>query len=813
MRRFTQIFQIFVFAVFLGMMSVPSGMAQQSDETSVDYTLWDTTAERAEDAIAAGRASDVALENLRGQIAAWRDGFATAQGQNTPQIASLRAQIAALGPLPTEGTEAEEIAQRRQQLTTELSDARAPVQKAEAAWTQADGLISQIDQIIRDRSKDQILSLGPTPLNPANWGPAVGALIEGTKHIGDEFRTAWASPIQQAETKSNGLAIAVLTLIGFILMLRGRRWSERLSLWLQMHNQVAWRWLLGFAVSLGQFVLPTLGVLALTFAVYATGLVGLGGDVLLQILPAAGFVFFMASWLGARVFPRKSGDLKYLNLSAQQRTEGRFYSASLGAMMALNGIVVELSQFLNLPPEIHVVLVFPILVLVALMVARIGQLLSAHYRNETVDDGETPPNYRCRMLRLLGRAAVFVALGGATLAAIGYFSAGQRLVFPAASTLGLLAFVLILQRLFSEIWVLVSGRGEEARDTLVPVLAGFALTVAALPLLALSWGMRAATLSEYWAKFLQGVPLGDTRISPTVFITLAVIFSIGYMVTKLVQGALRNTILPKTKIDPGGQNAIVSGMGYVGIFLAALIAITGAGIDLSALAIVAGALSVGIGFGLQNIVSNFVSGIILLIERPIAEGDWIEVSGQSGTVKSISVRSTRIETFDRADVIVPNADLISGVVMNMTKGNLTGRIIVPVGVAYGSDTRKIEAILQEIAEAHPLVVMNPGPGVVFKGFGADSMDFEIRAVLRDINFGLGVRSEMNHQIAERFAAEGIEIPFAQRDIWLRNPEALSGNTTRATSAVPPVSPKKTAADDIDRDFIDSQDAGDAGDGR
>ncbi|GAB1362957.1 hypothetical protein MASR1M32_21930 [Rhodobacter sp.] len=545
------------------------------------------------------------------------------------------------------------------------------------------------------------------------------------------------------------------------LTIYARRWIDRYAERLQQRGGEMRRRVLAVLASLGLVVVPVLGVVALTSALRATGMLGEVGTRLNNILPVVGFIVFFAAWLGMRAFPRQQGEGAVLPLAPERRAEGRFLAVMMGVVVSAEILRAQAMDPQEYSDATTSVMTFPILVAGGLVLWRLGRVLKLGR------EGTSGQSYVLTVLALIAQAIGLIGIIGPLLAALGYVAAADAMIFPAITSMGLICILFILQRLVGDVWSLaLRRRGEPAEDTqgdgLVPVLAGFALAVISLPLFALIWGARFSDLTELWTRFREGFQMGETRISPTDFLIFAVIFIIGYMVTRLLQGALRSTILPKTSMDRGGQTALVAGVGYVGIFLSALVAINATGIDLSGLAIVAGALSVGIGFGLQNIVQNFVSGIILLVERPVSEGDWVEVGGVQGIVKSISVRSTKVQTFDRTMVIVPNADFVSQQVKNWTRFSLAGRLVVPVGVAFGTDTRKVERILRDIAEAQPLAILNPPPTVAFAGFGPDSMNFEIRVILRDVNFSARSGPTSTTRSSNASPPRGSRFPCAKR---------------------------------------------------
>lgn len=303
------------------------------------------------------------------------------------------------------------------------------------------------------------------------------------------------------------------------------------------------------------------------------------------------------------------------------------------------------------------------------------------------------------------------------------------------------------------------------------LVAGMLLTaliaIVGIPVLALLWGFQWADVRSFAIGFVTDIQIGSISLSITSILAGIVLFIVGLFVTRRFQKWLDGNVLARSGVETGVRNSIKTAIGYVGVAIAGLLGVSAAGLELSQLALVAGALSLGIGFGLQNIVSNFVSGLILLAERPFKAGDIIEAGSYTGTVVNIKVRATEIETFDKKTLVLPNSELINSPVVNWVHKTTLGRVEIPIGVGYDSDPRLVHDLLLEVAKDHPRILSNPEPFVEFADFGASSLDFVLRGFLADIGFGLAVRTELRMAIFERFKAAGIEIPFPQRDVNLK----------------------------------------------
>ena len=247
---------------------------------------------------------------------------------------------------------------------------------------------------------------------------------------------------------------------------------------------------------------------------------------------------------------------------------------------------------------------------------------------------------------------------------------------------------------------------------------------------------------------------------------------IAYIVGSLIGRLIRNTILSRFKIDRGTKEAISSVVGYLIAGVGFLIVLTSAGIDLSSLTVVAGVLGVGIGFGLQNIASNFISGIAILFEQPLKVGDLVEVDGLRGIVEKISIRSTVVRTLDNVFVIVPNQKFIENNVVNWSYRDKKCRVHVPVGVAYGTDTTLVTEALLAASRRHPRVLAQPTPKVWFKEFGDSSLNFELLVWVDDPPSIPQFKSDLNFSIENELHLRDINIPFPQRDLHLKNPQDL-----------------------------------------
>ena len=433
--------------------------------------------------------------------------------------------------------------------------------------------------------------------------------------------------------------------------------------------------------------------------------------------------------------------------------------------------------------------------------------------------GRIPPLSRTRMLRFFIIASFPVALGCEWL---GYRTLSEAILRVVLGTLIIAGAGVLVHRLIQEAfdglnegqrrwhrWVRRT-MGARPGDPLpgglwLRAIATLALWGGCAYLLLANLGLSATAMAQIRQFVINGFSIGSLTINPARIAFALALFGIMLSIIGWLRARLSSGWLSRTRMERGARESVVTMTGYAGVAIALVIALSVAGFSFTNLAIIAGALSVGIGFGLQNIVNNFVSGLILLFERPIRTGDWIVVGNTEGYVKRISIRATQLQTFDQADVVVPNSELISNQVTNWMLHDSRGRVIVPVGVAYGSDTEKVKRILLEVANTHEEVITDgtsPEPMVLFRSFGDSSLDFELRCFIRQVDMRLRVISDINFAIDAAFRQEDVEIPFPQRDLHVRD-YPRQGDDDRDGKPQTGVDPGKTQGDHEEPDQPDA----------
>ena len=727
------------------------------------------------------------------------DSSATAETLR-PQLSAVRSQIERLGPAPARDgpAEAPTIAAERARLTAAASSLDAAIKSTELTWLRARQLIEKITVQRHSLFTRNLMERLPSPLLPRTWRD----VMSDSPGVGHRIGYLWEDWLQWAAPKS--LWLALLFAAAFVLYLVLRHVTGRLT---ERHTQRSEPPPPSFfeRAKSAAWVAP----LRAAPAILAAALLYGGLDSLdLLFAPwgrAAGAAFkaiVVISGLSAlifAVFAPRSPQWRLVALANGPTRRVCWLLYGITVVYAVDAALTEISRAFFVPLALSVMqsfaasTAFAALLIGLLLTPFTPQRAAAPPVADGADEAPFEPNepppvarYYPRWLKLPLWVMALTILGFALLGyvALARFIAQQLVMTSIVIAVGCLLYLAIRAITreppnhaypVGEILQSRFGLDEPRRNQLAKlteVALTFALIIAVIPFLMLQWGFSGADIRDWFKSFFFGIEIGQFRISLARILLGILLFTALLFTTRLIQRWLRERMLQQPKLDPGIANSIDTVAGYVGIVLAALVSVSYAGFDITNLAIVAGALSLGIGFGLQSIVNNFVSGLILLIERPIKVGDRLVVGDQQGLVRRISVRATEIETFDRASLIVPNSELITGRVLNWTHRDSLGAVNVKIGVGYDSDPEQVIAILKACAEAHPDVLRAPEPSAIFEGFGDSALLFNLRVSLPEINKAPNVQSDLRVAILKALRAANIEIPFNQLDVNLRDIESI-----------------------------------------
>jgi potassium-dependent mechanosensitive channel len=706
------------------------------------------------------------LSRLRGDVERIiYDSTATAE-QLRPQLDEVKRQIEKLGPVPPAGQPAETttMASERARLNAMAGALDSAIKTTELAWVRAKQLIDRITVMRYQIFTRNLFERRDSPLKPSVWSD-VGSRLDGVWGRVRYYGGDWLSWASRKSRELTLLLFGVGILFAGLYSLTRRfltRYLGRPAIspsFFERASRAAW-------------VAPMMALPAAATAValYA----GLDASDLLydhwgafgQTALAAILILIAASAMLRVALAPKAPAWRLIPLSDAAAARVLLLLEVFVGVYVLDIVLTELSRIIYVPLTVTVAQTF---LTSCLFVALLAATLFTRFEPQAAADRPVNGHHDVEgfVSRLAPRwikvplwltAAAILATSALGYVALGRFVAHQlvlsSMVLSAAGVCYLAIRAATRGRQDGRV---VVGELLETRFGLEPsrqrqlvrlleVILTLLLFLIAVPLLLLQWGFQGAEIRDWFKSAVFGFEVGHLKISPARILLGIGLFTGLLFLTRLVQRWLREGVLTQSRMDVGISNSIDQAVGYSGITLAALIAVSYAGFDITSLAIVAGALSVGIGFGLQSIVNNFVSGLILLVERPIKVGDWVALGDQQGNVRRISVRSTEIETFDKASLIVPNSELISGRVLNWTHRNLLGRVVIKFSLDGNADPDKVLKIMLDCARANPLVMKTPEPLAALENFGPGLLEFALRATIGDVNRGLLVMTDLRLQI-------------------------------------------------------------------
>ncbi|WP_419911206.1 mechanosensitive ion channel domain-containing protein [Hoeflea sp.] len=709
-----------------------------------------------------------------------------------PRLESIRAREEELGEPPAEGEpeEPQQLKDERAKLAADRAEVNAEIGEVQAVADQARKLAEEVAGVRRTLFRQTLL--GRSDLSAENLKAVGHALNREVSELLSKI-TSWIVFTWSFERRQFLSALSLTLLLGLLFVYGEYRLFSRFTQHDRDEDKPS-----GFAKYTYAFwstLLPTVGLAIFTslFVFFLNNFNVLRGDISKLLTSFFQFVviLFFVGRLASAVLAPKHPRWRLVNVSNGGARVLWWLIIAMTFVNAFDYLAGSVSDVLQSPVILTIARSLVAAVIIGILLVILSRIRPM--RTESGGHGAWPRSVSIPLL-VLGIALIILPVFG--FVGLARFIATQVIVLGALLVtmyLGFLAANAVSEPkdfTSSALGQMLSNRlglGEIAVEQ-IGLLCGLLIYVFVLvfgiPVIFLVWGYHIRDIQGWAASSFSEFTIGSVTISLSGIFLGLVVFAVGYFISRWFQRWLDNNIMRRSRMEDGLRDSVRTGIGYLGIIIAAVIGLSVAGLNLSNVALVAGALSVGIGFGLQNIVNNFVSGLILLVERPFKVGDWVVTGTTQGFVRHISVRATEIETFQRQSVIVPNSEFINTPVSNWTHRNRLGRAEIAVGVSYDSDPRQVMAILEEIGNSNDLVLRNPAPFVVFTDFGASSLDFELRVYLSDVLQSLTVATEMRTKIFERFREEGIEIPFPQTDLHIKAPQPVSTEPEETETSEP-----------------------------